>query len=293
MVTFPLHRRGARNRQPWLIPAESLRAFVAESEFSDAHPLTKTSTAAVVLLQWIFGLDWYDRHILTNDTRAFLRYTADDPYTGQIGAQRLIDLAEMIFNFQLQGMRGLNDVLDKIDAGNIEPAYAELDTAKLLVRLNVTFGFHSGGNKRGEAYDFNLRFQNGTWGCGETECKLAKKDEPNPRSVKDSLDHARKQLPSGKPSAIFLKVPQSWMETEDRSLVLYSVVERFLFGTSRVICVLIYCGFIEPTERGPRDGFTILQMTNSRHRFDKKIHWGLVPASGPKPDEAWVSLWNT
>lgn len=242
------------------------------------------------MLKFIFGQAWIDRYVDTNRAGDFLY--AKGEIAAQIGTQKLVDLAEMIFNFQFYALVGLNDVLDKIAAGNLEAAYAELDTGKMLVRMGVTFGFHPATGQKGTSYDFDVQLQNGKPGCAETECKLSS-TELREKSIKDTLNHARKQLPKEAPSVILLKTPQAWLNHEASWAVVKSVVEKFLKETARVVSVVFYSERIIPTDRGPRDGFRIFEMPSHAHRFGKDPNWRLLPPRAPeKMDIRWISLWN-
>lgn len=128
------------------------------------------------------------------------------------------------------------------------------------------------------------------------------------KSVRDTLDHGRKQLPSHLPGVIFLQIPHSWLSTDADPLELYatktsepSIVDRlervandFLRGTGRIVGVEFYStGLI--FEAGKimisTAGFAV---ANETHRFDKTKLWTLVPAHQNRFDLApptwWASL---
>ncbi len=294
VATVPLHRRGAKNRQSWRITPDYLRAFVETIPVIrpvEVAARTDTVLAAYHLLKMVFGSPWFDLNISDNLPGHFL-YRGCLEHEVMLHVQRVVDLAEMILNFQLHERFGFDEILDKLDAGHIEAAYAELDTGKLLVRNGVTFSFHVATGKKGTSYDFDVQFQNGNNGCAETKCNLVGKTL-RAASVKGTLEGARKQLPKDRPGAIFLKVPQDWLDDVQKTKELIFVGHHFLRGTDRVVSLIVYSERVIPTMRGPIDGFRVFQVLNPTHRFQRDTDWYLLPERPPeKMDVSWFSLWN-
>jgi hypothetical protein len=70
------------------------------------------------------------------------------------------------------------------------------------------------------------------------KCKVESTDLSE-GTIRNTLDAARKQLPSGEPGLIFLKIPESWVRKSDIGTLLPRTVNDFLRGTSRVVAVIL------------------------------------------------------
>src|ERR1700683_4474462 len=151
MTEFPLHRAISKGRQTWRIEIQAL-LDLAQPISSDLPPFMRTYGVALLFLKSVFGDEWLDRYVENAKPTGFLRkvHTQVTNEDIQFHLQRVVDLAEMIFNFQ--GVGGLDNCLDQLAGGDIEPTFAELDAAKLLHMYGVRLRFHRKGGKRGEDY---------------------------------------------------------------------------------------------------------------------------------------------
>src|SRR5688572_2758279 len=75
------------------------------------------------------GLDWVEQYI-RGSRGVFFRSLSNIPGDGAIFYDRLISLSEMLFN--LQSIPGIDAVIRRIRSGEVEPAFAELESAKFL-----------------------------------------------------------------------------------------------------------------------------------------------------------------
>ena len=165
----------------------------------------------------------------------------------------------------------------------------------MLILYRIQFKFNTPIGKKGEDYDLDVIFQNKIQGCADTKCHIESLDFKAPR-IEGRLDEARKQLPPNLPGVVIMKIPQQWRQDSTIFNDTVSAVKRFLGGsTQRIVSVIVYSALITPTKGGPRDGLTIREVTNKKHRFDKRLNWDLfplgrpyVPGLGPK----WISFWN-
>ena len=79
-------------------------------------------------------------------------------------------------------------------------------------------------------------------------------------TVINALRKARtNNLPPDKPGAVFIKVPQSWLEEKVTRLGMYATVREFLRNTKRVVTVVIYAVVLKELKEE--------KMMLMRHRF--------------------------
>jgi hypothetical protein len=130
----------------------------------------------------------------------------------------------------------------------------------------------------------------------------------NIKSVKHTLDHGRKQLPSHLPGVIFVKIPHSWLPTNSYPRAMYgtktteiSIIDRleevakdFLRGTGKIVSVEFYSAGLIFEDGKVTSSTAGLAVINENHRFDKSKLWKLMPDGGNRFDQTppiwWVSL---
>jgi hypothetical protein len=161
----------------------------------------------------VFGLAWLNENIAPSATSSFFvnNHATAEKFATHL--TRVINLAEMLFNFQW--IPGYAECIVQFKTTElIESTYAELDIARLLMAYSHKFIFNVRQNRRGEDFDLLITCPNGIEVCAETKCKL----EETPfteDTLRRVLEHARYQnLPRSRPGMIFTKLPQKWIEDE-------------------------------------------------------------------------------
>ena len=202
----------------------------------------------------------------------------------------------MIFNFQAVWFSGLENCLDRLAGGQIESGFAELDSAKLLIIYRIPFQFHTPTGEKGEDYDLDVIFQNKSRGCADTKCYIESLEFRASR-IKDRLNEARAQLPPNCPGVVIMKIPQQWRQNATIFNETISAVKSFLDrSTQRIVNVIVYSALIIPMKGGgPKDGLTVREFTNKKHKFDKTLNWDLFPFGRlyvPGLGSKWISFWN-
>jgi hypothetical protein len=268
----------------------------------DLGPFDRIYLLAMVLLANWFGEPWVQKYIATDEAPTdFLRNKLNSAERAAVHTQRVVEMAEMILNFQDIG--GWTTCMDQLAAGNIESGFSELDALKLCTMFHVEANFHLKGGKKGSDFDLDIGFPNGLRGAADVKCKLESHAfEFKASSIKATLSSARKQLPDNLPGVIFLKVPSEWMDSEAIRTEIDSTIETFMRGTRRIVCVEVYCAHIEMTEidsvdsRRFTDSRGFMECVSRTHKFDLGLDWRLLsvwldhgkPLLGPK----WLRLWN-
>jgi hypothetical protein len=244
------------------------------------------------------GSAWVEDHILNQ---------ADEPTSGFLKVEfsrgdqireakslRVAHLAEMLFN--LQGIPGFEGWIARMrSGGQIESTFAELAFGKLLYINGVSFRFViPQGRKKGEDYDFELTYPDGTVVCADAKCKL-EGSAPRASSIGNSLSRARKQLPEDQPGIIFVKVPQHWLEVPEIRAALKDEATKFFRGTSRVVSVKYYTDHYLHVRDGIVHTHLYREIDNPKNRFDPNRNWKLLQSGDPAtswnglPDN-WIRL---
>src|SRR5262249_8498711 len=125
------------------------------------------------------------------------------------GIIRWLEFAEMLLN--LQSVTGFETVLDELFNGKIEPAFAELEIARMLAMFDWKFNFVQPIGRTKQDYDLQIFYPDGYKVCAETKAKI-EATTPRPKSILKSINHASEQLPDDKAGVIFIKVPESWIK---------------------------------------------------------------------------------
>jgi hypothetical protein len=203
-----------------------------------------------------------------------------------------MQLAERLYNFQ--SVPGIENCIDQLAGGDIEGTFAELDAAELLTKYGAAFSFHKKEGKTGGNYDAEVVLCNNVPGCAEIKCKI-ESTVFSQVTVETTLDHAQKQVPKDKPSAIVLKIPQEWFEDKATLKAILSVVESFFAITDHIVCVVIYCAAIIYRGHGPANALRVDQIISDKHKFEGDPPYCLlalthtnVPGYPPK----WVRFPN-
>jgi hypothetical protein len=179
-------------------------------------------------------------------------------------------------------------------AEKIESTCAELDFGRFLFIHDVGFRFVTPQGAKGEDYDFEIVYPQGLLVPADAKCKFVS-TRIDPKSVRNSLVKARKQLPADRPCVIFMKVPQQWISDLPTAKALVDVGRDFMKTTDRVVSVKFYVSHLVT-----QDGFVLhrhafRELTNEGSRFSGGRDWDLfrdfvVPASWNGMPPSWQRI---
>ena len=152
---------------------------------------------------------------------------------------RIMDFCETLVN--LQHIDGFDERCDLVRAGQIEATVAELEFGRFLYMHDIQFRFVTPSGKKGEDYDCAITYQDGVVACADAKCRM-ESSAIDPKMIKHALEKARKQnLPKDKPGVVFVKVPQTWLESAETRRGIAETAREWLQGTERVVLVVLYC----------------------------------------------------
>jgi hypothetical protein len=251
-------------------------------EMLDTFPL------AVMVLGGYFGREWAETHILDDSApRGFLNGFAAGDARWNFCMRRIIDLAEMLVNSQ--SIKGVEAVFDQVACGNVESAFAELETGKILTSCNVWFRYIWPGKKIGHDFDIELRFPNGRLGCADVKSK-AESTDISANTITNSLQQARKQLPPGHPGVIFLKLPMVWLRHGGAEVAtVFQAAADFLSTTTRIVSVIPFYSVEIFDRRGITTMPQCIEMNGPRHKFERSASWRVL-CDQLKTPETWIDL---
>jgi hypothetical protein len=213
--------------------------------------------------------------------------------------QRIFDLTEMLYNLQtVPGFYPFFEKFREMHPRQFEGAYAELQTAKMLFSAAAPFRFvRPTSTKKGENYDFEIRYAHDCVACLEAKCRL--EDESiNADVVASKLRKARQQLPRDMPGIILFKIPQHWYLTPGIAAALNDVANAFLRNTTTIVSVKYYVSVVtlDPIKKMTTHRHAYQEITNPRIKFPPR-NWDIFAGVTRAPDWMWLQtfceeIWN-
>jgi hypothetical protein len=201
-------------------------------------------TLSLEVLIYFLGFPWVDANVLwlnppldgrsAAGRKYFSTHAKDDPK--RIRYQiRVTQLAQNLFN--LQHIDGFKQRLLLMRTSNIESAAGEMEGAALLATPNLKFRFITPTGVKGQDYEGEFSTHAGRVIACEIKVK-AEKTKLTLKSVWGTLEEARQQLPKDRPGAIFLKVPDTWVD-ESSTEPLIGAFEKIFRQSNRVINITL------------------------------------------------------
>ena len=232
------------------------------------------------------GLEWVETHVMAKAAPSdFFRNDLSSRDRQDLQSIRVIRLAEMLHN--LQYTSGFAKVLQVLKSDSVEASYAELEVAKLLAWKGQPFRFVTPRGVRGEDYDLEI-LVNGQIVCADTKCKL----ETTPRTdqtLYETLREGRKSVPPDKPGILFVKLPQTWIDTfDDSAQILERVCKRYFSNTGRIVSVKFYFQLTMSESDGVGSIYMSKEYDNPRARHASAANWTMLQDMQPSPD--WLDL---
>lgn len=200
-------------------------------------PQARVYGIAMETLIHLIGKEWIAKNLFTvTPTNNFLRVNTKTREDGFKLQDRVIELAEMLFNFQ--NVSGLENLVKALLKDGIESHVAELQSARLLYNNGTHFSFVTPSGKKGKDYDAIVIFSNIEIAC-EFKCKI-EVTHFRENTIKETLKKAKDQLPKDKTGLIFIKIPEVWTTQENVAEKFYGVFFEFFRRTTRVNSIVVH-----------------------------------------------------
>jgi hypothetical protein len=258
---------------------DTLASFPSEAK---VNGVTESFLLGMAILKYYFGEEWINRCV-TPDTAKdnFLKIDEGDPVRRDVTAFRMIDLAEVIFN--LQSVPGFDECIARMRRGDIEGTYAELDFGRMLFLNTVPFRYVVPQGVKGLDYDVEVTYSNGVTACADAKCKI-ENTAFGKKTIKNTLDHARRQLPKDRPGIVFVKIPQEWMESGSLVATTTEVARDFLRGTRRIVSVKFYVAPISLENGFMKHQHAYKEISNPDSDFGANENWDLFKKMNLPPE---------
>lgn len=250
--------------------------------------VTESFMLGLALLKYFFGEAWVNEFVTPDTAKPnFLRIDESTPEKRDVSAVRVIDLAEVIFN--LQEIEGFDDCIARMGVGDIEGTFGELDLGRMLYLNEVPFRFIRPSGIKGADYDAEMTYPDGVIVCADAKCKR----DTTPigeKTIMNTLQGARKQLPKDKPGAIFVKVPPSWMGDPQFANICVGVAKNFLRGTRRVVSVKFYVAPLTIEGGFLKQQHAYKEVSNPKTDFGDDKNWNIFRKHDLPPEANGMPL---
>jgi len=267
----------------------------------------KPDLASIVIslrvIQHFFGDPWIQKNVNPYIQKpGYMRITFGKTAQDEIRGMRLVDLAELLIN--LQDIPGFADLIKRLKTADVESSVAELYVGRILYINDAPFRFVVPHGEKGDDYDLEITYPDGTIVCGETKCKI-ESTTLTEKTISNALQAARGQLPD-RPGIIFLKFPQQWLEGGQRQksaqLMGRATIEFFVGtlkrpGTKRIVSVKYYVEPMSHADGYAKHGHEFLEISNPHNRFFPGRNWDLfhyrpIPGHWNAMPEKWIRLYK-
>jgi hypothetical protein len=199
-------------------------------------PLLCLYACSIEILRYFLGIEWVHQHVFRGTETSFFKANSDAEVDRFKHQDRVVALAEMLFNFQR--IDGIESRMEKRRTADVETAVAEFEGAKLLFRSGPDFTFVQERGVRSADYDIDVFLGSETVAC-EMKCKL-ESTTLTEATVRNTLDIARGQLPPDRPGVIFIKLPTSWPQEPNATALIRGALDAAFSKTRRISAVVLH-----------------------------------------------------
>jgi hypothetical protein len=253
------------------------------------------SAACCALLQ-AFGPEWCLKHIGRSEQACdYFQAKKDDYAEGLRHFYRTIEFGELIYN--LHDVAGFDERINKIKSDEetgIESGIAELIAGKFFKAVKVMFHYvvtkRIPGQNTPKNPDIEYVAGVNRYELCEVKCHLVS-TELNERSIANTLEDARKQLPKGKAGLILLRVPESWLvDMEAGTNMIENAANHFIERkkTTRVSSIFVFASEARFVPGQEKTAMTFL-VKEFRNRYCEQGS-GIVIPDFSHGVESWRSL---
>jgi len=196
---------------------------------------------ATEVLRFFFGNAWTNENIfemhkaISPENRAgrkFLKTESTEREEQFRHMQRVATLAEIVFN--LQGTEGLKQRIILMHNHDLEAALGEMECAALVAVPEFHFRFITPTGVKGKDYEGEIVTSTGRIVCCEMKAR-SEQMNPNQQTLWNTFEHARKQLPKGKPAIVLVKIPEDWVKNPDIQVIIEAAIGKIFRQSNRIV----------------------------------------------------------
>ncbi len=222
-----------------------------------------------------------DEFLAASDSSEDSRYDHQD---------RVTRLGDMLF--ALKECKGYDVFISSLKARDLAPVFFELWVANSLQKNGFIPEFVEQSGRKGEDYDL-IGQKNGFAVSVEAKSRRAGVILSE-RTLRNTLETARRQLPSPGPGMIFISIPNEWTREADVEAVIGACVNSFFRNSGRVNnIVLIWHQWLE-LNQGKASAQLVREFANDNPRTPTPFVRIIEPLSVPAvmdPEYFKPSFW--
>jgi hypothetical protein len=210
------------------------------------------------------GPGWWKKNCTTTAMKPdeFLAVPGDSEENKYNNQDRIINLGHMLY--ELKECKGYEALISSLKTRDLAPTFFELWVANILYQNNYTVEFVVAKGQKGEDYDL-LAERSETFISVEAKSRRAG-IILGEMTLGNTLNTARKQLPSSGPGIIFVSIPNEWTMDRNAEDVIGNCINAFFRNSARVnYIVLIWHQWIE-LETGRASASLVRQYENPSPR---------------------------
>lgn len=225
------------------------------------------------------GPEWWKKNCTTNAIKPdeFLAVPDDSEQNNYNHQDRIIKLGHMLY--AVRECKGYEAFISSLKTRDLAPTFFELWAANILYRNNFTVEFVEAKGKKGEDYDLFAE-RNGISLSVEAKSRRAG-IVLGEKTLRYTLETARRQLPSLGPGVIFVSIPSEW--TMDRSAegTIKNCIDSFFRNSGRVNYILLIWHQWLELEKGKASTSFVRQYENLSPRSQVELGKVIQPLTMP------------
>jgi len=215
-----------------------------KQKFAPSGYVMQWYAMAMQVILTTLGREWWKKNCTITAIKPdeFLSVSGDSEENRLNHQNRIIKLGHMLY--ALKECKGYEAFISSLKTRNLASTFFELWVANTLHQNNFTIEFINAKGKKGEDYDL-LALQNVTTISVEAKSRRSG-SILGEKTLRNTLETARKQLPSSGPGIIFVSIPTEWTMDRNTEHVIGNNIDAFYRTSARVnYIVLIWHQWIE------------------------------------------------
>lgn len=237
-------------------------------------PFFESYRLALVLLNMVFGAEWFDKYITDEPSKSFLATPLYKENGEVLTMVRIRDLAELVVN--MLPNTNAEAAIYTMLTDSIQSGYSELKVGKILRHYGFEYNFNWPTGKRGDDFDVTFMFLDKRLCAGEVK-SIQEDTEYKVSTIKNRIADARKRnLPKEKPCTIFLHLPIDWFENNAFPRDMENVKDEIFRSTGRVVNIFSFSEKLHFHEGNFYAEMVCREYLNNNGSFGNYLEWSII-----------------
>lgn len=250
------------------------------------------------ILRYYLGDSWVEANVFDNEPgslnrhkrgRDFLKSDFSNNEDNFRHQHRVIELAECLFN--LQQIPGINGRMTLLEHENLNSLFGELQCARIMATPQSQLQFINPIGVKQHDYDAEITTPAGRKLC----CEIKAKDQSTElceRTIKNTIEGARKQLPKDRPGMVWITIPEEWSKQAGAKTVVDKGVLNALGRSNRLVAVHVAFEVWEAVDSGRLISFRFTTALNTKSTFYEDDVEAAIAEFGSSKRPEWYTLDN-